>query len=164
MTAFLREWLLSVLGAAMVLALLLSAMPKGSVRQIGSLAAGMVLFLVILRPVLELVPDKIMDALEEQYIQASAYPDGLETANESYLESIMSQRCEEYIISQAGAMGCRVKASVKCSWRDGYPIPSAVTICGDLNDAVRAALEQDMQLQLDIPPEAVTYEEAGNEQ
>ena len=162
MTEFLRDWLLSVLAAAMVLTLLLSAMPKGSVRHVGSLAVGMVLFLVVLRPVLQLVPEKIMNSLESSYIQASAYPDELEMANESYLESIMSRRCEEYIISQAGAMGYQVEALVVCSWNNGYPIPSAATIWSEMDDASRAALEEDIQNQLNLLPEAITFEEASN--
>ena len=143
----------------MVLAMLLAAMPKGTVRQVGVLAAGLILFLVVLRPVLQVIPDRIIDSLEEQYIQASAYPDGLEMANESYLESIMSQRCAEYIISQAGAMDCQVDVLVECSWSNGYPVPSAVTIRGELDEEARRILEQDIQSQLDVLPEAITYKE-----
>lgn len=160
MTAFLREWITSILAAAMVLGILLSLMPKGSVRQVGALAAGMVLFLVILRPVLQVIPGQLMDALEEQYVQAGAYSGSLDAANESYLESIMSQRCAEYIVSQAGGMGCQVEAMVECDWQDGYPVPCAVTIRGTVDGAVKTALESDIESQLGIMPQAITYEEA----
>lgn len=160
MMTFLREWILSILAVSLLLGILLAAMPKGTVRQVGALAAGMVLFLVVLRPITEHAPRWLSGALEEQYQAASAYSEDLQVTDESYLESIMSQRCAEYIVSQAEDLGYSVEAEVGCTWSDGYPIPTRAAIRGEIDGQGKAALEAYITTQLDIPAQAITYEEA----
>ena len=157
-----RGWLLSILAAALLLSVLQAAMPKGTVRQVGGLAAGLVLILVILRPVFELTPDWLTASVEAQYQSASAYADDLEVTNESYLESIMSQRSAEYIVSQAAALGYTVEAQVDCTWSDGYPVPACATVRGTIDPSARTQLDACIRTDLGIPSEQITYEEVAS--
>lgn len=160
MMAGLRSWLLAILAAAFFLAVVQAAMPKGPVRQVGSLAAGLLLFLVILRPLVNLTPGWLTGYFEDAYEEAAAYSDSLETADESYLETIMSRQCAEYIVSQAGALGCTVEARVECVWSDGWPAPASAVVRGALSPAQQEQLSAYMQSELGIPKDGIRYEEA----
>lgn len=153
--SFLREWILSILACALVLSLLRALMPKGSVRKVGELAIGMVLFLVIVRPLTELTPAWLTHIFADQVTAASAYPDDLTVTNESYLESVMSQRCEEYIISQAQKLGVEIAAEVECVWQGGYPVPDKVVLVGTASKE----LERMIQSELGVAADRIVYEE-----
>ena len=156
----LRSWLLAVLAAAFFLAVVQAAMPKGPVRHVGSLAAGLLLFLVMLRPLVNLPPGWLTGYFGEAYDEAAAYSDSLETAHESYLETIMSRQCAEYIVSQAAALGCTVEAKVDCGWLDGWPVPASAVVQGALRSAQQEQLSAYMQSELGIPKDGICYEEA----
>ena len=49
-----RTWVLSILAAALLLGLLESCAPKGPVRSVAKLAAGLALFLAVAAPLEEL--------------------------------------------------------------------------------------------------------------
>lgn len=54
MIGALRTWLLSIIAAGLVLSILYALLPKGRLRPIVRTAGGVVLMLVILRPLTEL--------------------------------------------------------------------------------------------------------------
>ena len=50
MVEILRGWLLGLVAAALILTVLRALMPKGSIRPVARVTAGLVLLLVLLRP------------------------------------------------------------------------------------------------------------------
>ena len=52
MMELLRQWLVGVTCAAMIIALADSLTPSGTVRKVGKLVGGLVLLLAVLQPVL----------------------------------------------------------------------------------------------------------------
>ena len=98
-------YVLASVAAATVVALLLgvleAAVPKGPVRGVVRLAAGLVLAIVVFSPLVGALPGWISGALGSEWEAAAAFSDDLEQTNESYLETIMSQRAAEYIVTQA---------------------------------------------------------------
>lgn len=157
-----REWVLSVLAAALLLGILEACAPKGAVRSVVKLAAGLALFLVMAAPLQQKLPDWLGRAFSEELDAAAAFSDTLEKNDQSYLESIMSQQAAEYIESKAGEMGAAVTCSVQCSWtEEQLPVPESVTITGSLTDAQRKALADDAQEQLGIAAEQIYFEEGA---
>ncbi len=155
-----RAWILSVLAAALLLSMLESAMPDGPVRKVGRLAVGLALFLVILRPALSGLPDWVGASWQEEVQAASAYPDDLEQANEIYLETVMSQRAAEYIVTQAALLGADVEAAVACAWSEGLPLPASAEITGSVPDGVQTQLVEIIETDLGISPAQITFREA----
>lgn len=50
MVEILRGWLLGLVAAALILTVLRALVPKGSIRPVARVTAGLVLLLVLLRP------------------------------------------------------------------------------------------------------------------
>ena len=157
----LREWVLSVLAAALLLGILESCAPKGAVRSVVRLAAGLVLFLVIAAPLRQL-PDWLGQGFSEELNAAAAFSDTLEENNKTYLETIMSQRTAEYIESKAGELGTEVTCTVACNWtEEQLPVPESVTITGSVTDAQRTVLADYAREQLGIAAEQIQFEEGA---
>lgn len=154
MSAF-REWMLCLIASALALSLLRALMPKGAAGKVGGLAIGLVLVLLILKPLAAISPDWLLDSFRTQFEAASAYPEDLAVTNESYLESVMSQRCEEYIVSQGEALGVTVEARVECVWQSGYPVPDKVTLWGMRSQE----LERMITEELGVAQESIVVEE-----
>ena len=158
----LREWVLSVLAAAMLLGILESCAPKGAVRSVVKLAAGLVLFLVIAAPLQQLLPDWLGQGFSEKLDAVTAFSDTLEESDKTYLETIMSQRTAEYIESKAEELGAAVTCTVQCGWmEEQLPVPESVTISGSLTDVQRTALADCICEQLDVAAERIQFEEGA---
>lgn len=163
MTEAVRNWILSIMAAALLLSILEAASPKGPVRGVVRLAAGLVLFLVIVSPLASGLPGWITSGLSEELASVTAFSEDLEETNESYLETIMSQRASEYIVTQAEEMGLSLTASVTCEWtEEGLPVPAEAVLQGAISEKEREALSNIIQEELGIAKEQITYEEAAS--
>ena len=154
-----RTWLLSVLAAALFLGVLESVIPKGPVRQVGRLAVGLVLTLVLCRPLADWLPG----ALRSQWAQAQSASvmvgDSFAEASADYLSAVMSQRSAEYIQTAADELGASVTASVTCRWEGELPVPDAAEITGSLSEDQRQSLAEAVSDQLNIPAEHIQFQE-----
>ena len=163
MTEAVKKWILAILAAALLLGLLEALAPKGPVRGVARLAAGLVLFLVVVSPLAAGLPDWVGRAFEEELASVTVFSDELTDTNESYLETIMSQRAAEYIVTQAEEMGLSLTASVSCAWtEEGLPVPAGAVLRGEVPTETRAELSQVIQAELGIPADQITYEEASS--
>ena len=163
MTEAVKNWILAILAAALLLGLLEAAAPKGPVQGVVRLAAGLVLFLVVVSPLAAGLPDWVGRALGEELESVAVFSDDLEETNESYLETIMSQRASEYIVTQAEEMGLSLTASVTCDWtEEGLPVPAGAVLRGEVPEQDRETLTKVIQEQLGIQADHITYEEAAS--
>lgn len=163
MTEAVKNWILAILSAALLLGLLEALAPKGPVRGVARLAAGLVLFLVVVSPLAAGLPDWLGRAFEEELASVAVFSDDLEETNESYLETIMSQQAAEYIVTQAEEMGLSLTASVTCGWtEEGLPVPAEAVLRGEVPEQARETLTSVIQEQLGIQADHITYEEAAS--
>lgn len=155
-----RTWVLSILAAALLLGLLESCAPKGPVRSVAKLAAGLALFLAVAAPLEERLPDWLGRAFQEELASVTAFSDTLIETDKTYLETIMSRRVAEYIVSEAERVGAAVTCSVECDWtEEGIPIPCFAVVRGGLTAAQRTALTAYASRQLGIAEDQIRFEE-----
>ena len=155
-----RTWVLSVLAAALLLGLLESCAPKGPVRSVAKLAAGLALFLAVAAPLEEHLTDWLGRAFREKLASVTVFSDTLGETDKTYLETIMSQRAAEYIVSEAETVGAAVTCTVECSWtEENLPVPCAAVIRGSLTPSQRAALTAYASQQLGIAEDQIRFEE-----
>ena len=155
-----RTWVLSILAAALLLGLLESCAPKGAVRSVAKLAAGLALFLAVAAPLEERLPDWVGRSFREELASVTAFSDTLIETDKTYLETIMSRRVAEYIVSEAEKAGAAVTCSVECGWtEEGIPIPCSAVVRGGLTAAQRAALTDYASQQLGIAEDQIRFEE-----
>ena len=92
MTEAVKNWMLSILSAALLLGVLEAAVPKGPVRSVVRLAAGLVLAIVVFSPLVGALPGWISGALGSEWETAAAFSDDLEQTKVIWRQSCLSGR------------------------------------------------------------------------
>lgn len=144
-----RTWLFGIVAAAMVLSILYALIPKGALLTIAKCTGGLVMLLVVLRPLLTLD----MDSLRWQYEawegtiqqQTEAYTD----ANRQEMAVIIQQETAAYISEKAAALGLTCHPEVTCQERDGVPFPVGVTLDIPRSPALAEVIETDLGIDED---------------
>lgn len=159
MTELIRNWLLGVTCAAMILALAESLAPEGSVKRICRLAGGLVLLLAAIGPVLKLDEADLTQITERYQLSAQEYSRELEAKNDFLYETIIEENAAAYILDKAEELGMTCRVSVTAEWEDGTPIPRSVTIKGTWTRQQREELSRLLEDDLGIPVPMQYFEE-----
>lgn len=151
---FIKEWLLGVTCAAMVLALAESLAPEGGVKRVCRLAGGLVLLLAAIGPVIRTEPADLSRMLEEYIAVSQDYTGELEEKNEDLYETIIEEHTAAYILDKAKQMGisCQVSVTV-IRGEDGVPRPDAVRVTGALTEEQADRLGRMLEEDLGILPQ-----------
>lgn len=158
----LRNWLLGVTCAAMVMALAEALTPEGSIRRICRLAGGLMLVLAAVDPLLKLDEDALSRALTEYRVTAKDYGDALVEKNNVLYKTIIEENTAAYILDKAEALGISCRAEVMFAYDgDGNPYPRAVNIFGRMTEEQRERLSNLMETELGIPRSQQNFERAG---
>ena len=139
-----RTWLFGIVAAAMVLSILYALIPKGALLTIAKCTGGLVMLLVVLRPLLTLD----MDSLRWQYEawegaiqqQTEAYTD----ANRQEMAAIIQQETAAYISEKAAALGLACHPEVVCQLQDGVPFPAEVAMDIPKDAALARLIAEDL--------------------
>lgn len=108
MLELIRQWLVGITCAAMVVALAEGLTPPGTIRKIGKLTGGLVLLVSILQPVVELDPAALTRSLTEYKLELGAYSAQLEEENGELMKSIIEEQSAAYILDKAAPTGHRL--------------------------------------------------------
>lgn len=152
-----RGWLTAVIAASFLVALAQGMVPEGTVRKISGLIGGLVLMMVLVRPLLGADFDKIdlqYDAYAAEIGQRQAE---LETESQTAREALIAEKTEAYILDKAASLGldCTVRVLLEPG-EDGIPVPAAAELAGQTS----AELADYMAQELGIPKERQVYHEA----
>lgn len=117
-----RAWLTSVVLVSVLLSAAQSLIPPGTVRKAAGFTGGLILLLVLLRPVLgadlehlELDFDHYQAAVEERQAELA------DTQTEA-MASIIAEQTEAYILDKAGELGLEVTVRVETRTEgNGHP-------------------------------------------
>jgi len=129
MLTFLRAWLMSVIAASLLLSLLNSLLPEGTPRTIARMTGGLVLLLVILRPVTQLN----LSDLDLHYgactQQINQQIDAYQEENKARMRTLIERRTAEYISDKARQLGLTCEAAVTAEEQEsGVFSPARVTL------------------------------------
>ena len=139
MVEILRGWLLGLVAAALILTVLRALVPKGSIRPVARVTAGLVLLLVR------------YDELEREI---TARIEDYQALHENELESIIADSTAAYISEQAAHLGLTCRAEVRCEVRDGTPQPATAAMDIPYDARLAAAIADD----LGIPAEKQSWQ------
>ncbi len=141
MIEWIRQWLLSVTGAAILAALAESLMPSGPVRQVGRLSCGLVLLAALLSPVLQWQTGDSA-ALAQWQETLALETQALEDSRQSQLKTIIAQQYAAYAVDKGAELGVSCTATFTCALgEDGLFYPTSGTIYGDCTPAQTEALQ-----------------------
>ena len=159
MIDFLRNWLIGIVGAAIILAVADSVIPKGSVKQIGKLAGGLVMVIAILRPVLNFDYEILAGALANYQYDVQQYSIALEIENERLKKIIIEDRTGAYILDKANELGLDCSVKVQCLMNVNEQLyPASVTVYGELTQEQKEKLMRIIEAEVAIPAEMQKYE------
>ncbi len=154
-----REWLLGVTCAAMVLALAETVAPEGGVKRVCRLAGGLVLLLAVIQPVMKLDEVAMLQAMAEYRVTAQEYSSALDEKNNLIYETIIEEDAAAYIVDKAEQLGISCQAEVTFEYDgDGIPSPDTVTVRGDWTDEQCRQLSQILATDLGIPAARQNFE------
>ena len=156
MIALLRSWLFGLTALSALLALAEGLVTQEGIRRVLRLTGGVLMILVLLRPVVR------MD-LENLHFSLDALRQEAETLEEEYtrqqaeqLSAGIEEELASYIWDKAQALGldCQVSVTVETG-ADGVPAPRSVDITGEYSEALSEIIEKD----LGVPREQQNWQE-----
>lgn len=160
MSALLREWLLGITCAAMLLALAEQLVPEGGIKRVLRLAGGLLLILMAVNPIVKLDTRELESIVREFDVQVRVADEELEAANDFLYESIIEERTAAYILDKAEKLGITCRVSVFVAWDGEIPKPHAARIYGTWTETQREALSRIMETELGIIPSMQHFEES----
>lgn len=144
---WLRDWLLGIIAAGLLVSVLYALLPRGRMQTVARGIGGVILLLVILRPVM---------GWEWEDVSLSSYEDcrrELETLTEEYRQSadrelaaLIEEKTAAYIASRGSDLGAPCTARVETALRDGVPYPVSVTLDIPRHEALSAWLTQELEI------------------
>lgn len=159
MTDLIRNWLLGVTCAAMVMAVAETLTPEGTVRRICRLAGGLVLALAAVNPVLKLDEGAISRALTEYRVTAEDYGAALVEKNNLLYKTIIEEETAAYILDKAKELGISCHVEVVFAYDEqGNPYPSQVTVLGRLTQLQQDQLSRLIETDLGVLPKYQRFE------
>ena len=161
MMGLVRQWLLGVTAAALVLALAETLAPEGGVKRVCRLAGGLALLLAAAGPVLEALDGNLLaGAVEGWRDRSQRYERELEENNERLYLAIIEEETAAYVMDKARELGFECAAEVTCGYdENGVPCPWEVAARGQWAPEQRARLERLLEEELGVPARRQYYEE-----
>lgn len=161
MMGLVRQWLLGVTAAALVLALVETLAPEGGAKKVCRLAGGLALLLAAVGPVTGLLDGSFLTrAVEDWKARFHSYELELEGENDLFYLSIIEEETAAYIVDKARELGFECAAEVTYSYdEDGMPRPWEVTARGEWTPEQRSRLERLLEEELGVPPQRQFYHE-----
>lgn len=129
----LRSYLLSVTAAALLIAIVQSALPQGPTQRVSSMACALLLFICVIRPLNHFDAQQLADDFQQYCQELTAYPDEIVSAGDVLTESIILERSQAYIKTKAEEKGIVCDVQVMCESQQGIAVPSYVTVSGPLS-------------------------------
>lgn len=153
----LREWLLQLLGATLLMAAVSALTPQNAARRIALLCCSVTLLLSVLRPLLggELPALGQIASLEEALArQRESY----QQENREQWESLIEAQLRTYIEGKAAELQCPCGAEVRveADGDGGYLLREVILTAAEENGTLRDALARE----LGIPPERIRWRSA----
>ena len=157
---WIRNWVIGVVCAAMLIAVADSITPAGTVKKLGKFTGGMVLLLAVISPFLGLDYEALSIALTEN--RSGRFESPGQKADElsaQMMKTIIVEQAGAYILDKATDLGAVCSVEVTCGMSENHvPYPAAVTVTGNLTESQRERLSRIMEADLAISPEMQTFE------
>ena len=95
-----RVWLMGLMAVALILTVLSSVLPEGSVKKIAGVTGGLVLLMVILQGAERLDLDKLQLSYDDYSRQINEQIKAFQEKNSRDMDLLIQERCSAYISEQ----------------------------------------------------------------
>lgn len=153
-----RNWVTSIAAVTLLLTVVQTLVPEGTIKKIAGFTGGLLLLAALLQPVLKTDLGRVRLNFSDYSEAISERTEELEAAGKDELAAIIAGRTAAYISDKADALGLGVTAQVETAPEDGIPVPDSVELTGpysqDLADWIAG--------ELGIPAERQVWHEGKN--
>ena len=152
------EWVRAVAGAALVCAAASVLAPKGPVKGVLKLLCGIVLLLVVIKPLAKTDPAQLsLDMSAYRARAAEIAGDAQETQN-ALDRRFIERKFSAYILDKAKALGLTgIAAEVTVKWGEDCWYPYAAQLTGAPPQREKTLLENEIERALGIPKERLYW-------
>lgn len=156
-----RQWLLGVTAAALVLALAETLAPEGGAKKVCRLAGGLALMLAAVSPVLGALDGSLFtQALDGWHEQTQSVEWELEEKTDRFYLAIIEEETAAYVMDKAKELGFDCEAEVTYGYdEEGVPCPWEIAARGAWTGEQRSRLERLLEEELGVPAQRQYYEE-----
>ena len=141
-----RTWLIGVLSAALILALIYVLIPKGSIRSIAQLTGGLILILAILQPLLQLDLSNLQWQYREYEMQIDEQIAVYQEDRREELRTIIETETAAYISDKGSELGLTCHPVVTVTLREDVPYPTEVTLDIPRNEPLSRYIAQELDI------------------
>ncbi|MCI2058828.1 MAG: stage III sporulation protein AF [Oscillibacter sp.] len=140
-----RSWITAVVAASILISAAETLVPKGTLHRIFSMTGGLLLCIVLLRPLAGLRIGDFKLNEEDYAAQIRERQAELENENSRALEERIARSTETYIEDKASALGISCTAAVKtAAGADGIPRPTGVELNCGWSEQLSAYLSEEL--------------------
>ena len=156
------EWVRAVAGAALICAAASVLAPKGPAKGVLKLLCGIVLLLIVIKPVAKTDPAQLsLDMSNYRERAAEIAGDAQETQN-ALDRRFIEQKFSAYILDKAKSLGLSdITAEVTVKWGEDCWYPYAAKLTNKPPQREKSLLENEIEYELGIPKERLYWN--GNE-
>jgi len=157
MISAIQTYFKQILAAVFLIATMQSIFTQGLIKKVGMLACGLVLMLVMLRPILTFDTENLAKIFAEIEI-ADADFDAYSRENLQDMAQFITDRTRAYILDKAAEISFTPKKiTVNTQVRENYPYPHSVIITGMYTQQQRMELTAWIESNLAIPQARQTW-------
>lgn len=145
----LKMWLLGIVAAAMAVSILYALVPRGALLTVARCTGGLVMMLVVLRPLLALDWEGISMNYDDWRQTIQQQTEDYTAANRQQMETIIQTETAAYIQEKAAALGLDCHPRVTCQVREGVPFPAEVVLDIPKNAALSQWMAEELAIHAD---------------
>lgn len=149
MGTLLRTWLLGIIAAGMALSALYALLPKGRMATVGRGIGGLLLLVVILRPLTDWEGADFAVSYEDCRRQIEALTEEYRQSGNETLAALIEEKTAAYITAKGDALGVSCTAQVRSQLRDGVPYPAEVTLSAPYHGALSQWISEELEIGAD---------------
>ena len=142
--SFFRTWLFGIVATAMALSILYALVPKGTFLTVAKCTGGLIMLLVVIRPLLALDLEGLHVDYQEWERTIQQQTDDYTAAKQQEIEAIIQQETAAYISEKAAGLGLSCSPEVTCQLQDGVPFPAEVRMDIPKNAALSRIIAADL--------------------
>lgn len=148
----LRQYVIGIIAAAIAVAMMEKLTENAQTRKMIKLVSGLFLSVVLLSPLRNISISSYtayFDTVQRDAQDTVTRGEGIYRDN---LNTIITERCESYILDKAYQLGAEINVHIQCDTSD-IPIPVYAEISGNVSPYVRKTLQNMIADDIGIPEE-----------
>ena len=145
MMSAVREWLTAIVAVSILLSLVQTLIPEGSIRKIAGFTGGLLLLIVLIRPIPGVDFQRLQLDLSDYEAAVSERQAELQQAEQEDMIQLIESRTGAYISDKAKALGLSVEVRVNTkTGPEGVPIPVSVQLRGPYSELLAVYIEEEL--------------------